>query len=80
MEPELAMEIGTKFFAMYSGINDPQALEKYIQQIRLAFCFFFIMEIATIPDREKSGQDIIEKMLRGIVLPNADAIKYILSK
>lgn len=79
LEPELATEIGVKFLSMYSGITDPEALEQYIQKVRLAFCFFFIIGIATNPDREKSGQDIIENILRGIVLPNADAIKVILS-
>jgi uncharacterized protein (TIGR02172 family) len=79
LEPELATEIGMKFFSMYSGITDPEALEQYIQKIRLAFCFFLITGIATNPDRDRSGKDIIENVLRSIVLPNADAIKDILS-
>ena len=80
LEPELAQEIGKKFFAMYSGITDAQALEQYIQKLRLAFCFFFVTEISTSPGRETRGQEILNKMLRGIVLPNAEAIKHILSK
>ncbi len=79
LEPELAFEIGKKFFAMYSGITDEQALEEYIQQIRLAFCFFYVAGLSTHPFREKYTQSILDNILREIVIPNADVIKKILS-
>lgn len=79
LEPELAFEIGKKFFAMYTGITDEKALEKYIQKIRLAFCFFYVAGLSTHPFREKFTQSILDNILRAIVIPNADVIKKILS-
>lgn len=80
LEPELAFEIGRKFFAMYSGITDEQALENYIHKIRLAFCFFYVAGLSTHPFREKYTPSILDNILRAIVIPNAETIKKILSE
>ncbi len=80
LEPELAFEIGKKFFAMYTGITDPQALKAYMDKIRLVFCFFYVTELATHPAKELYTQPILDNMLRAIVIPNAEIIKKILSE
>lgn len=79
LEPELAVEIGKKFFSLYTGITDDHEMEQFMQRLSLVFCFFFVLELPTSPGREQHGQEVIERMLRGIVIPNADSIESILS-
>ena len=80
LEPELATEIGMKFLSMYSGISDPQAFEGYLKQLGLVFAFNVVMLLPNVSQREQRGPLIIENLLRPVVLPNADALKYIFSK
>ena len=80
LEPELAMEIGTKFIAMYTGITDPQELEAYMKQLGLVYAFNVVMLLPSVSQRDVRGPLIINNLLRPVVLPNADALKYILSK
>ena len=80
MEPELAIEIGTKFFTMYTGITDPQALEAYMKQLGLVYAFNVVMLLPDISKREERAPLIIQNLLRPVVLPNAETLKYILSK
>lgn len=80
LEPELATEIGTKFIAMYTGITDPQALEGYMKQLGLVYAFNVVMLLTEVPQREMRAPLIVENLLRPVVLPNAEALKRILSK
>ena len=80
LEPELAMEIGTKFIAMYTGITDPQALEGYMKQLELVYAFNVVMFLTEMPQREMRAPLVVENLLRPVVIPNAAALKHILSK
>ena len=80
MSPGLCMEVGQKFFAMYSGMTDPARLEQYIKMIGLVFAFNVVLLIPDFPGAAQRGAAIIEKLMRPIVTPNADTLKYILSK
>ena len=80
LEPELAVEIGTKFIAMYTGITDPKALEGYMKQLGLVYAFNVVMLIPSVTQREVRAPLIINNLLRPVVLPNAEALKHILSK
>ena len=80
LEPELAVEIGTKFIAMYTGITDPKALEGYMKQLGLVYAFNVVMLIPSVTRREVRAPLIINNLLRPVVLPNAEALKHILSK
>ena len=80
LEPELAMEIGTKFIAMYTGITDPQALEGYMKQLGLVYAFNVVMLLTEMPLREMRAPLVVENLLRPVVIPNAAALKHILSK
>ena len=80
LEPELAMEIGTKFIAMYTGITNPQALEGYMKQLGLVYAFNVVMLLTEMPLREMRAPLVVENLLRPVVIPNAAALKHILSK
>ena len=80
LEPELAVEIGTKFIAMYTGITDPKVLEGYMKQLGLVYAFNVVMLIPSVTRREVRAPLIINNLLRPVVLPNAEALKHILSK
>ena len=80
LEPELAVEIGTKFIAMYTGITDPKALEGYMKQLGIVYAFNVVMLIPSVTQREVRAPLIINNLLRPVVLPNAEALKHILSK
>ena len=80
MSPELCIEVGQKFFAMYSGMTDPAQLEQYLKMIGLVFAFNVVLLIPDFPGAAQRGPAIIRNLMRPVVMPNADTLKYILSK
>ena len=80
MPPELCIEVGQKFLAMYSGITDPAQLEQYIKMVGLVFAFNVVLLIPDFPGAAQRGPAIIENLMRPVVTPNADTLKYLLSK
>ena len=80
MSPELCIEVGQKFFAMYSGMTDPAQLEQYLKMIGLVFAFNVVLLIPDFPEAAQRGPAIIENLMRPVVMPNADTLKFILSK
>ena len=80
MSPELCIEVGQKFLAMYSGITDPAQLEQYIKMVGLVFAFNVVLLIPDFPGAAQRGPAIIDNLLRPSVMPNVDTLKYILSK
>ncbi len=79
LEPEVSLEIGPKFFAMYSGITDPEQLKQYLQMMQLVFAFNSMMVLPVLPDK-RWAPNLVNNLLRPVVIPNADTLKYILSK
>ena len=80
LEPELAMEIGAKFIAIYTGITDPQVLEGYMKQLGLVYAFNVVMLLPSVTQRDVRAPLIINNLLRPVVMPNAEALKHILSQ
>ncbi len=80
MPPEVCIEVGQKFLAMYSGITDPAQLEQYIKMVGLVFAFNVVLLIPDFPGAAQRGPAIIENLMRPVVTPNADTLKYLLSK
>ncbi len=80
MNPELCIEVGKKFFAMYSGMTDPAQLEQYLKMIGLIFAFNVVLLIPDFPGAAQRGPAIIKNLMQPVVMPNAAAIKHILSK
>ena len=79
IDPELCLEVGQKFLAMYSGISDPVQIEQYIKTVGLVFAFNVVLLIADVPEAAQRGQAIVEQLMRPVVMPNKDALKHILS-
>ena len=80
MSPELCIEVGQKFFAMYTGITEPAQLEQYLKMIGLVFAFNVVLLIPDFPGAAERGPAIIQNLLQPVVLPNVEALKHILSK
>ena len=80
MAPELCIEVGQKFFAMYTGITDPSQLEQYLKMIGLVFAFNVVLLIPDFPGAAQRGPAIIQNLMQPVVLPKAEALKHILSK
>ena len=80
IDPGLCIEVGQKFFAMYSGMTDPAQLEQYLKMIGLVFAFNVVLLIPDFPEAAQRGPAIIQNLMRPVVMPNADTLKYILSK
>lgn len=80
MKAEVCMEVGQKFFAMYTGITDPAQLEQYMKTLGLVYAFNVAMLMADVPRASERAPQIVNNLIRPVVLPNKDALKYILSK
>ena len=80
MAPELCIEVGQKFFAMYTGITDPSQFEQYMKMIGLVFAFNVVLLIPDFPGAAQRGPAIIQNLLHPVVLPNAETLKGILSR
>lgn len=80
MSPELCIEVGQKFFAMYTGITDPSQLEQYLKMIGLVFAFNVVLLIPDFPEAAQRGPAIIQNLMHPVVIPNAEMLKQILSK
>ena len=80
ISPELCIEVGQKFLAMYSGITDPTQLEQYIKMVGLVFAFNVVLLIPDFPEAAQRGPAIINNLMRPVVTLNVDTLKYLLSK
>lgn len=81
MEPETATEVGNKFFKLYSGAQNEEQLQGFLKMVGLVYAFNVVTFIPDIPiDREKYAPGIVEHLLRPVVIPNAEALKQILSR
>lgn len=82
LEPELAMKVGNQFLMQYSGSQNEEQLEGYLKMLGLVYAFNVVTFIPDIPISEKAkhAPGIVQNLLRPVVLPNAEALKQILSK
>ncbi|MBR1664424.1 MAG: anti-sigma factor antagonist [Ruminococcus sp.] len=83
LSAELALKLGQAFFAAYTGITDPEKLGEYLKTAGL-YCAFNISAncgaYAAVNEmaRQKAPY-IVENLIRGILIPNKDSIKYLIS-
>ena len=78
MPAEQIIQAGKLFFAKYTGITDPAEMEAYFKKLGLLYAFNVVM--VTGAGSETATQlapFIMDKLLRPIVLPNAQTIKYL---
>lgn len=81
MKPELAMKVGNQFMMQYSGAQNEQQFGEYMKMLGLVYAFNVVCFIPDIPmNRDQFAPAIVENLLKPVVIPNAETLKYILSK
>ena len=80
LKSQQCIEVGKKFLAMYSGITDPAQFEQYMKTLGLIYAFNVAMLMPDVPDASKRAPLIVNNLIRPVLLPNAEALKLILSK
>lgn len=79
MPAEMILQVGNLFFMRYTGITDPEQLKEYYQKLGLLFAFNTTMICGSgSPKATELAPMLMEKLLRGIVIPNEQTIKYLL--
>lgn len=80
MPVDMVEQVGQLFFMKYTGITDPAALKGYFDQIGLIFAFNTVLLAgAGVVSTEAYAPQIMENLLRPVVLPNKDALPYLIS-
>ena len=79
MPSDLILKTGNMFFRKYTGINDDNALQEYYKKLGLLYAF----NVSLVPGSgsetaEKLAPVIMDRLLRGVVIPNEQAIRYLL--
>ena len=80
LKSQQCIKVGKKFLAMYSGITDPAQFEQYMKTLGLIYAFNVAMLMPDVPDASKRAPLIVNNLIRPVLLPNAEALKLILSK
>ena len=78
MSAEMCLKVGNMFFMKYTGITDPEELKEYYQKLGLLFAFNTVMICGSgASEARKLAPLLMDKLLRGIVIPNEQTIKYL---
>ena len=79
----LAAKLGHLFFMKYSGITDPEKLGEYLKTAGLACAFNIGANIGAYALTNEMAKQklpgVVERIIRGVIIPNKDALKYLLS-
>ena len=79
MPSELILKVGNLFFMKYTGITDPAELEGYYKKLGLLYAFNVVLMPGSGSKRAMEfGENIMNNLLRPVVLPNEQAIKGLL--
>ena len=83
MPAQLVAQLGQLFFLKYSGISDPAKLGDYLKTYGLASAFNISANIGAYAQVNETARErmpsVVERLIRGVVIPNKDALKYLLS-
>ena len=76
MPAEMIIKAGNMFFMKYNGFKDGTQLEEYYKKLGLLYAFNVVLVPGGGSERAmKSADRIMNNLLRGIVIPNEQAIK-----
>lgn len=79
MPADLIFKTGNLFFMKYTGITDPAELEEYYKKLGLLYAFNVILMPGTGSNEAmKRADNIMNNLLRPIVIPNEQTICYLL--
>lgn len=74
------MQVGNMFFAKYTGLSNPADLEAYYKKLGLLFAFNVAIIVGTESESAvKLAPILMDKLLRGVVIPNEQALRHLLS-
>ena len=83
MPADLTAKLGQLFFMKYSGISDPAQLGEYLKAVGLASAFNVGANIGAYAAVNETARQkmpgVVERLIRGVIIPNKDALKYMLS-
>ena len=78
MPADLILKSGKMFFHKYTGIRDDAELEAYFKKLGLLYAFNVVLIVGSGSERSTQLAPIImDKLLRGVVIPNEQAIRYL---
>ena len=78
MPADMCIKVGNMFFMKYTGITDPEQLKEYYQKLGLLFAFNTVMICGSGASKaRKLAPLLMDKLLRGVVVPNEQTIKYL---
>ena len=78
MPKELIVKTGNMFFQKYTGIGETAQLQEYYKKLGLLFAFNVVMIPGAGSERAMNmADDIMNRLLRGVVVPNQDAIRHL---
>ena len=80
MPAEEVIKVGNLFFMKYTGITDPDQLKAFYEKLGLIYAMNVALICGSGAERARQlAPMLMDKLLRGVVLPNKDALKYLLS-
>ncbi len=78
MPADMIIDVGHRFFRLYTGMNDEQ-LEGYYKQLDLVFAFNVVLIVGAGSKRStEMAPAIMDNLLRSVVIPNEQALRHIL--
>jgi uncharacterized protein (TIGR02172 family) len=78
MSKEMIINVGNMFFMKYTGIQDPEELKAYYEKLGLLFAFNVVLVCGSGSQKAMElAPMFMEKLLRGVVIPNEQAIKML---
>ena len=78
MPKELIMDVGQRFFRLYTGMNDEE-LDVYFKQLGLVFALNVVLIVgAGSKQATAKAPMIMDNLLRKVVIPNEQALRHIL--
>ncbi|MBO5560545.1 MAG: anti-sigma factor antagonist [Firmicutes bacterium] len=79
MPKETAIKAGMEFFKLYTGITDDKQLEAYLGGIGLVYALNVVLLVGSgTPDALNVADSIMDKLLRNVIIPNEQSLRYLL--
>ncbi|MBR1443748.1 MAG: anti-sigma factor antagonist [Firmicutes bacterium] len=76
---DMIVKTGYKFFELYTGITDREQLESYFKGLGLVYALNVVFVLGTgSPHAMEKADAIIENLLRGVLIPNEQALRHLL--
>ncbi|MBQ6554722.1 MAG: anti-sigma factor antagonist [Firmicutes bacterium] len=79
MPKEMILKTGYRFFELYTGITDRNELEAYFKKLGLIYALNVVLVLGSgSKHAEEKAEGIIDYLLRKVLVPNEQALRYVL--